>query len=82
MRRRLAAHFVQRRRADIRAYLDERTTFPDRLSTEATYQLGPEYRRLFDQVHAYATDLVRSAEGCRASSSACRGGRRSPFSGA
>ncbi|MDP9355798.1 MAG: DEAD/DEAH box helicase [Chloroflexota bacterium] len=63
MRRRLAAHFVQRRRADIRAYLDERTTFPERLSTEATYQLGADYRRLFEQVQAYATDLVRSASG-------------------
>lgn len=63
LRQRLAAHFVQRRRADIRAYLDERTTFPERLSTEATYTLSPEYRRLFDQVLTYATDLVRSARG-------------------
>ncbi len=63
MRRRLAAHVIQRRRADIRAYLNERTTFPDRLSTEATYQLSPEYRRFFDQVHAYATELVRASAG-------------------
>ncbi len=63
MRRRLAAHFVQRRRADIRDYVDERTTFPERLSTEATYTLGLDYRQLFDQVHAYATDLVLSAQG-------------------
>jgi superfamily II DNA or RNA helicase len=63
LRQRLARHFVQRRRADIRAYLHEQTTFPERLTTEATYELGPEYRRLFEQVHAYATDLVRSAEG-------------------
>ncbi len=63
LRRDLAAHFVQRRRADIRTYLDDRTTFPERLSTEATYTLGPEYRQLFQQVHAYATDLIRSAQG-------------------
>lgn len=63
LRRRLANHLVQRRRADIRAYLDERTTFPDRLTAEATYELGPEYRRLFNRVYAYATELVRAAEG-------------------
>ncbi|HEX5497636.1 MAG TPA: helicase-related protein, partial [Thermomicrobiales bacterium] len=63
LRRRLAAHFIQRRRADIQAYLDERTTFPDRISAEATYLLDPAYQRLFDRVLAYATELVRAAEG-------------------
>ena len=63
MRRRLASHFIQRRRADIRAYLHESTTFPERLSTEASYQLSPEYRRFFEQVHDYATNLVRASEG-------------------
>jgi hypothetical protein len=63
VRQRLARHIVQRRRADIRAYIDERTTFPERLTTEATYALSPAYRALFDRVHAYATELVRGAEG-------------------
>jgi hypothetical protein len=62
-RARLAGHLIQRRRGDIRTYVDERTTFPERITAEATYALGPAYRAFFDKVHAYATELVRSAEG-------------------
>jgi superfamily II DNA or RNA helicase len=61
-RARLARHFVQRRRADIRAYLDEQTPFPkDRLSQERPYKLHPEYKALFDDVLAYARQAVRGA---------------------
>ncbi len=63
LRLKLATHFVQRRRGDIRVYVDEQTTFPERVSAEPTYQMGAEYRRLFDQVHAYATELVRASSG-------------------
>jgi hypothetical protein len=63
-RGRLARHFVQRRRADIRAYLDETTPFPeDRLRQERPYQLGDEYRDLFDDVLAYARQTVRDKAG-------------------
>ncbi|MFN8017152.1 MAG: helicase-related protein [Acidimicrobiales bacterium] len=58
-RERLARHLVQRRRADIRAYLDADTEFADRLETEATYNLSPEYRALFSKVLAYARESVR-----------------------
>jgi len=54
----LAHHFVQRRRADIRAYLAEDTRFPDRHTREETYTLTPEYRRLFDRVLDYARETV------------------------
>jgi superfamily II DNA or RNA helicase len=60
----LARHFVQRRRADIRRYLDETTPFPhDRLSKEVAYELAPGYRELFDDVLAYARQTVREAQG-------------------
>jgi superfamily II DNA or RNA helicase len=60
----LAQHFVQRRRADIRQFLDENTPFPsDRLSKEEPYQLSPAYKDLFDDVLAYARDTVRGAQG-------------------
>lgn len=60
----LAQHFVQRRRADIRKYLDENTPFPsDRLSKEVPYQLTEPYRELFDDVLKYARDTVRGAQG-------------------
>ncbi|GIG29038.1 helicase-related protein [Cellulomonas marina] len=61
-RERLARHFVQRRRGDIRRYLDEDTQFPsDRESREVAYSLTPEYRRLFAQVLDYAREQVRDA---------------------
>ncbi|WP_280439556.1 helicase-related protein [Nocardia cyriacigeorgica] len=63
-RERLARHFVQRRRADIRRFLDEDTPFPkDRLTKEFPYTLSPEYRALFDKVLDYARETVRSDDG-------------------
>lgn len=60
----LARHFVQRRRADIRHFLDEETAFPkDRETLEAPYTLTPEYRALFDQVLVYAREQVQSGDG-------------------
>jgi len=56
----LARHFVQRRRADIRHFLDEETAFPkDRQTLEVPYSLTPEYRELFDKVLAYAREQVQ-----------------------
>lgn len=62
-RRELAKYFVQRRRADIRAYLDEETPFPDREEREESYALTPEYRAVFDRVLAYAKETVRDPAG-------------------
>jgi len=58
-RTRLARHFVQRRRGDVRKYLTEDTDFPsDRLSREAPYRLSAEYTALFERVLAYARGQV------------------------
>jgi hypothetical protein len=57
-RRKLAAHLVQRRRADIRDYLDESTPFPEAEQTEAAYRLGPEYKNLIDKALRYARQTV------------------------
>ena len=62
-RRKLAEHFVQRRRGDIRHYLDASTPFPNRQEQEVGYRLTPEYRRLFERVLAYARETVRDPEG-------------------
>jgi superfamily II DNA or RNA helicase len=65
-RRQLAAHYVQRRRADIRGYLKEDTKFPaDRLFRDAAYRLTPAYRALLDDAIGYASDRVTSATGRR-----------------
>jgi superfamily II DNA or RNA helicase len=59
-RARLAQHFVQRRRADIKAYLDTETPFPTREQPiDATYNLTPAYRKLLERVLAYARDTVQ-----------------------
>ena len=60
-RRRLAAHFIQRRRADIRHYLDADTPFPERDDSdknEATYKLSPEYKQFLDRILRYAREIV------------------------
>ncbi len=64
-RRQLAAHFVQRRRADIRHYIQSDTPFPEREEAEETYKLCPEYRQLFSRVLNYARETVRDATGGR-----------------
>jgi len=58
-RRRLAQHFVQRRRADIRRYLEADTPFPEREENEVSYALSPGYRKLFDKALRYARETVR-----------------------
>ncbi len=59
-RARLARHFVQRRRGDIKAYLDTETVFPTREQPiDATYNLTPAYRKLLERVLAYARETVR-----------------------
>ena len=58
VRRRLARHFVQRRRADIRRYLEIDTTFPERMDKETTYSFSPGHRTLFDDILAFAREYV------------------------
>jgi superfamily II DNA or RNA helicase len=62
-RRRLAAHLVQRRRADITHFLDADTPFPTREEKEETYALHPDYRALLQRAVRYARALVRDPEG-------------------
>jgi len=64
-RRTLAAHFIQRRRADIRHYMKTDTPFPTREDAEASYTLGEDspYKRLFDKVLKYARETVADPKG-------------------
>lgn len=54
----LARHFVQRRRGDLKAYLDTVTPFPDREIAEDHYTLKPAYRSFMDKVLAYCRETV------------------------
>jgi superfamily II DNA or RNA helicase len=65
IRRKLARHLVQRRRADIRHYLETDTAFPEREDKEATYAFSKEYRALFDDILAFARDYVSGDHGDR-----------------
>lgn len=65
-RAQLARHFVQRRRADIRAYLDTETPFPDRLDLaedDGRYSLTPTYRAFVEDVLAWARETVTDETG-------------------
>ncbi|RMH21645.1 MAG: ATP-dependent helicase [Acidobacteria bacterium] len=64
-RRRLAAYFVQRRRGDVEHYLDADTPFPKRFERQATYELTPAYKKLFERALAYARETVTSSDGAR-----------------
>lgn len=62
-RKRLAQHFIQRRRGDIQNYLDSNTPFPKREDREDSYKLSPDYKRLFERVLDYARESVLDATG-------------------
>ena len=58
-RERLAVHYVQRRRRDIRKYLDEETEFPrDRHIRDAPYDLTGAYAQLNRKILGYARETV------------------------
>jgi superfamily II DNA or RNA helicase len=62
----LAAHMVQRRRADIRSYLGADTQFPaDRRTAEVAYTLSATHRALFDDVLAYVRGQVQDRTGTK-----------------
>ena len=63
LRKELARHLVQRRRPDIKAYLDD-TPFPERKDGgDQPYRLSEPYRRLFDRVLRYARGRVEDTSG-------------------
>ncbi|WP_435614527.1 helicase-related protein [Streptomyces coelicoflavus] len=63
-RRLLAEFFVQRRRADIRDDFGDGVHFPSSRDTaESPYTLHRDYKKLLDEVLAYARETVRAADG-------------------
>src|SRR2546422_1043589 len=62
VRRKLARHLVQRRRDDIRHYLETDTSFPKREDEEATYTFSADYRALFDDILTFARDYVSEGD--------------------
>lgn len=58
-RDKLAHHFIQRRRADVKLWLGNETPFPRRDSQEEPYKLSKEYKQLFEDVYNFARRLVK-----------------------
>jgi superfamily II DNA or RNA helicase len=54
----LAKHLVQRRRENLKDYLDSVTPFPEREVAEEQYTLSPNYRRFLDKVLAYCRETI------------------------
>ena len=65
LREELGNYFVQRRRKDLRdvSWGEQGDDFPDRETREATYTLSGDWGRLFDDVLAYARELVERSVG-------------------
>lgn len=58
LRRTVANHLVQRRRADVRHYMAADTPFPEREEAEEIYRLTEEYRKLLNAILDYAQERV------------------------
>lgn len=62
-RARLARHFVQRTRKDIESQWEGSSRcFPTRETVDDTYTLSTAYRRLFDAVYDFCTEIVESGQ--------------------
>lgn len=58
----LAIHFVQRKRGDIISWAGETVPFPNREMLEVTYDLSPEYLKLFKGIFEFSKDIVQTGE--------------------
>ncbi len=56
----LARHFVQRTRADIVHDWESVAPFPERQSSDETYELSRAYRELFERTYAFCSEIVRT----------------------
>ncbi len=62
-RRTIARHFIQRKRENIKRWLNEDTPFPDRDTREIAYKLSPEYLSFFHTAQNFARGLTRGVAG-------------------
>ena len=67
---------MQRRRADIRHYLETDTAFPERKDKEATYTFSKEYRALFDDILDLCARVRLGRATAASAGAACATGRR------
>lgn len=58
-RRKIARHFIQRKRENIKRWLNEVTPFPERDSKEIAYSLTPDYLEFYNEVLQFARGMSR-----------------------
>lgn len=56
-KKKLARHFIQRKRENIKRWLNEKTEFPDRDSKEIGYSLTPEYLFFYQNLLRFARGI-------------------------
>jgi len=56
-KRKVAAHFIQRKRKNIEKWLDEETPFPKRKTEELPYKLSDGYQQLYKDVLKFAQGI-------------------------
>ena len=61
-RKKVAYHFVQRKRQEVIRWMGEETNFPERIPTEDPYDLSPRYKKLFGDVLNFAHGLIESPQ--------------------
>ncbi len=62
LRKDVAKHFIQRKRADVEKWMDEETIFPKRDPGEFPYDLTQKYQNFFTSVLAFAHGLTKTGE--------------------
>ena len=58
-RKKIARHFVQRKRENIKRWLKEVTPFPERESLEIAYELSDDYRKFYDKILNFARGISK-----------------------
>lgn len=59
-KRKVAAHFIQRKRKNIEKWLDEETPFPERITEELPYKLSKDYGELYDKIIKFISGMNMS----------------------
>ena len=56
----LTPHLIQRKRADLKRWLDVDTPFPEREAVERSYRMSADYYRLYQDILTYCREYVDS----------------------
>lgn len=56
----LTPHIIQRKRNDLKRWLDVDTPFPDREAVERSYRMSSEYHSLYQEILTYCREYVTS----------------------